>query len=178
MIAALYVDKVGPYPSIPGVDVWDETRDARLYAGPHPVVAHPPCGPWGKFKWRAYADHRDCAPIAVEQVRRSGGVLEHPMGSGLWPHCRLPYPGCLPDKWGGYTIEIRQCDWGHPAEKLTWLYIVGTGDPPPFPPPGRATHCIADDGRGLPHLPKRLRHITPMPMALWLVEVARRCRKM
>ena len=34
MIAALYVAKGGAYFGIPGVDPWDEARDARLYAGP------------------------------------------------------------------------------------------------------------------------------------------------
>ena len=43
MIAALYIDPRGPYPKMAEVDCWDETRDARLYDGPHAIVAHPPC---------------------------------------------------------------------------------------------------------------------------------------
>lgn len=39
MIAALYVQRGGVYWACPGVDPWDEVRDARLYAGPWPVVA-------------------------------------------------------------------------------------------------------------------------------------------
>ena len=41
MIAALYVLPDGPYANLPDVDPWDKARDARLYAGPHPVVAPP-----------------------------------------------------------------------------------------------------------------------------------------
>ncbi len=47
MIAALYVETDGTYFDVPGVDAWDEERDARTYTGPHPVVAHPPCQLWG-----------------------------------------------------------------------------------------------------------------------------------
>ena len=43
MIAALFVQKNGAYFDLPDVDPWDEERDARLYSGPHPVVAHPQC---------------------------------------------------------------------------------------------------------------------------------------
>ena len=43
MIAALYVQRGGVYFDLAGVDPWDEQRDARRYAGPWPVVAHPPC---------------------------------------------------------------------------------------------------------------------------------------
>jgi hypothetical protein len=31
VIAALYVRRDGPYWDLPGVDPWDEERDARLY---------------------------------------------------------------------------------------------------------------------------------------------------
>ena len=46
MVAALYVETNGVYAGLPDVDLWDEARDARLYAGPWPVVAHPPCARW------------------------------------------------------------------------------------------------------------------------------------
>jgi hypothetical protein len=174
-VAALYVDPRGPYPTL-GVDCWDEARDARTYDGPYPVVAHPPCGPWGRLRHLYRGAEHDCAPRAVEQVREFGGALEHPAGSKLWGACGLPHPsrsyvGCqggsisgylvggesvgecgeLPtDECGGYTIEVNQCEWGHVARKRTWLYLVGVPrdalEAPPFP--GREpTHWISG-GRG------------------------------
>lgn len=49
MIAALFVEVDGCYAGLPDVDPWPIERDARQYAGPHPVVAHPPCQRWGRF---------------------------------------------------------------------------------------------------------------------------------
>lgn len=48
-VAALFVDAAGSYADLAGVDLWDEARDARLYPGTAPVVAHPPCQRWGKL---------------------------------------------------------------------------------------------------------------------------------
>jgi hypothetical protein len=107
------------------------------------VVAHPPCGPWGKLRHLSKNDDWRCAPKAVQQVRRYGGVLEHPANSLLWPTVDLPYPGELPDAWNGRTIEVCQCDWGHPARKRTWLYIVGVPLPTLFPPAREPTHWVS-----------------------------------
>ena len=71
-VAALYVDRRGPYWNRPDVDAWDVERDARKYAGPWPVVAHPPCGPWGALRHLYKGNEHDCAPRAVEQVRTFG----------------------------------------------------------------------------------------------------------
>ena len=43
-VAALYVEPDGVYSALPDVDPWPVHRDARAYAGPYPVVAHPPSG--------------------------------------------------------------------------------------------------------------------------------------
>ena len=56
-VAALYVDPRGCYAGLPDVDVWDEQRDARTYAGPHPVVAHPPCSRWCRLAGLVEARH-------------------------------------------------------------------------------------------------------------------------
>jgi hypothetical protein len=67
-VAALYVDALGCYPRMAGVDAWDVTRDARLYAGPWPVVAHPPCGSWGLMHRLHRRADGDCAIHAVRAV--------------------------------------------------------------------------------------------------------------
>lgn len=183
MIAALYVDTVrGPYPNIPGVDCWGEDRDATRYAGPWPVVAHPPCGHWGRYSQKAHDDGHT-GPIAVAQVRRWGGVLEHPKDSKLWRHCGMPKPGEGRDAFGGWTLLVRQLDWGHVAEKATWLYIVGCDEVPKMPPsqPKPPPPPLLRTGRQVrgwaEMLAKTKRHLTPPAFAAWLVELALKCAK-
>jgi len=142
MIAALYVKKDGPYFGIEGVDPWDEQRDARLYAGPHPVIAHPPCQRWGKLwagqpLWikrtgerKQKGDDGGCFAAALAAVRRWGGVLEHPWGSHAWPHFGLNTPDrrggwVVADFEGGWTCCVEQGRYGHYARKPTLLYAVG-----------------------------------------------------
>jgi hypothetical protein len=136
MIAALYVETGGCYFGLPHVDPWDQARDARRYAGPWPVVAHPPCERWGRFwngglAWKGEpkrkGDDGGCFAAALAAVRRCGGVLEHPAGSLAWAHFGLIAPpragGWVVADWrGGWTCQIDQGHYGHPARKPTWLY--------------------------------------------------------
>lgn len=185
-VAALYIDPRGPYPRMPGVDCWDEQRDARLYAGPHPIVAHPPCTHYGRLRHLARRDDADCAPIAVEQVRAWGGALEHPSGSLLWKRCGLPLPGEPPDAFGGLTFELCQVDWGHVARKRTWLYVVRARSIPEMPAPREPSHWISGGrGRrgkkarttpvppGIKVCSAQQRRRTPPAFAEWLVSLAR-----
>lgn len=142
MIAALYVAKGGAYFNMPGVDPWDEARDARQYAGPWPVIAHPPRQRWGKLwagqpLWikrtgqrKVKGDDGGCFAAALSAVRKWGGVLEHPWGSYAWPHFNLNTPPregrwIVADFYGGWTCCVEQGRYGHYARKPTLLYAVG-----------------------------------------------------
>ena len=143
-VAALYVDPKGVYAGLPDVDVWDEARDARLYEGPWPVVAHPPCQRWCQLAplnesrlgdgYRV-GDDGGCFAAALAAVRRFGGVLEHPAYSYAWPAFDLPHPSR--NGWqrslfdDGWVTELSQSAYGHEARKRTWLYYVGP-DPAPL----------------------------------------------
>jgi hypothetical protein len=185
-VAALFVRADSVYKTMPGVDAWDEARDARLWPGGAPVVAHPPCRLWAKLRQFAKAAdpvaERQLAIDAVGRVREFGGVIEHPAESTLWAACGLPTPGRAPDRFGGWTAEIRQCDWGHKAEKLTWLYIVGCHPDalPALPERSEPTGVIKPQ-RGVPRdhrkiVTKAEREHTPPALAEWLIELARRTR--
>ena len=135
MIAALYVETDGCYYGLPDVDPWDIIRDAREYAGPHPVVAHPPCQRWGRF-WHGstrkphqfkLGDDGGCFKAALAAVRQFGGVLEHPADSHAWKHFGLTAPERFAG-WQsagdlqGWTCYVEQGHYGHMSRKPTWLY--------------------------------------------------------
>lgn len=194
MIAALFVETDGAYFGLEGVDPWDKTRDARLYQGNHPVVAHPPCQLWGAManvnysRWggehnRPGADG-GCFAAALESVRRSGGVLEHPAKTKAWSAYGLVKPvgvGWQRTIDGGWVCEVWQSAYGHRANKSTWLYYFG--DNHPFGlrwnrPIG--THQVGfHDQRGKaankPTLGKREANATPLAFRDELIRLARGC---
>lgn len=140
MIAALYVQTGGVYFGLPDVDPWDEARDARKYAGPHPVVAHPPCARWSRlagfteFRFGLKrGDDGGCFAAALAAVRGWGGVLEHPEWSRAFGAHGLPRP--IADGWqrtlcGGWVCSVEQGNYGHVVSKPTWLYAYGVDDLP------------------------------------------------
>lgn len=167
MIAALFVDPRGAYAELPDVELWDEARDARRYAGPHPVVAHPPCARWCRLaglveaRWghRRGADG-GCFASALASVRRWGGVLEHPAWSDAWPAFGLNAPPLgggwiAADFQGGWTCYVEQGRYGHAAKKATWLYACGVkslpslrwGHVPDTPTTAIVSRCWKTDPR-------------------------------
>jgi hypothetical protein len=185
VIAVLFARHDSIYKTLPGCEVYDIDRDARSWQGGSPVIAHPPCRMWGRL--RAFAKpregERELCLWAVEQVRKHGGVLEHPAGSTLWDASGLPKPGQR-DEFGGYTLWVSQWWFGHKADKPTWLYILGcrVEDLPPVPfrigePDFVINSCMRAGAKGKrPDVPKADREHTPIALAAWLVEVASKCQ--
>lgn len=141
MIAALYVDPNGIYSGLDGVECWGlPDRDAREYRGPWPVVAHPPCERWGRY-WgggpsarvrREKGDDGGCFGAALSDVKKWGGVLEHPEASHAWTQFNLhrpPRTGGWVRTQGGWSCCVEQGHYGHRARKATWLYYVGPEPP-------------------------------------------------
>lgn len=136
-VAALFVEKDGCYFGLPDVAPWDKDCDARLYPGPWPVVAHPPCERWGRY-WsggpsakvrRVKGDDGGCFAAALAAVRNWGGVLEHPEASHAWRAFDLTPPPksggwVVADFDGGWTCCVEQGHYGHRARKATWLYAA------------------------------------------------------
>lgn len=197
-VSVLYVDPRGVYPKLVA-DWWDEARDARNYAGPNPVVAHPPCSRWCRLA--KFIEHRcghrvgddgGCFRSALSSVRSFGGILEHPSHSIAWDEFRLPDLQTQPyDNYGGHTIEIEQVAWGHKARKTTWLYIVGipvarvVDAAFPWMNRGPWAHYepTAEIGHGMhkrrnyPRIGDREASRTPLAFAEWLIELAAQARR-
>jgi hypothetical protein len=199
MVAALYVQAGGCYFGLDDCDPWCESRDARTYAGPHPVVAHPPCERWGRY-WsggpsakvrRDLGDDGGCFAAALAAVRRWGGVLEHPEGSHAWRRHHLalpPHEGgwVSADFEGGWTCCVEQGAYGHAARKKTWLYAVGCDlpslrwgrAPGSFNRLDEGYHSAEERRRAIKtgicqRLSKRQRAATPLPFRDLLLAIAR-----
>lgn len=185
MIAALYVATGGCYFGLPDVDPWDEARDARLYAGPHRVVAHPPCARWGRYSTGGPShagqyqtgDDGGCFKAALDAVWRWGGVLEHPADSKAWDTFGIRRPprdgGWIRADGQAWTCCVDQQHYGHTASKPTWLYCV-TSKRPPDLVWGCPQVGLGKRGR-LENLSKRQRAATPEAFRDLLLSLARGC---
>jgi hypothetical protein len=194
VIAALFVQKNGAYFGLPDVDPWDEERDARLYAGPYPVVAHPPCSRWCRLaglveaRWgHKKGDDGGCFASALASVRRWGGVLEHPAYSDAWAAFALPVPprsgGWVRGIDGGWSCHVEQGRYGHPAKKATWLYAFGVDELPSLRwgaiPDGESTALVSWCGNRTsafetrPRVGKAVASKTPEEFRAVLLSIAR-----
>ncbi len=186
MIAALYVQRGGVYYGLPDVDPWDEERDARKYAGPWPVVAHPPCSRWCKplamvnetRYGHKVGDDGGCFAMALAAVIAFGGVLEHPAHSAAWDYFGLDNP--VRGKWSKsfkniWTCEVSQAAYGHRAQKLTWLLYSGI-EPGALnwdkPKPSALTSWLPNTRSKLPRLSKKEASATPEPFRDMLISLA------
>jgi len=191
MIAALYVERDGVYSGLPEVDLWDESRDARNYDGPHAVVAHPPCQLWGAM---ALVNHKrwggehnrpgndgGCFAAALASVRRWGGVLEHPARTRAWEAHSLTAPvgiGWAECNTGEWVCEVWQSAYGHLANKATWLFCVSDAEPLPIltARPTGSHQCGGADRRGKarnkPTLSGKYASATPPKFRDFLISIA------
>jgi hypothetical protein len=198
-VAALYIETGGVYVGLPDVDPWDAWRDARRYEGPWPVVAHPPCSRWCQLAYinqkrygHKVGDDGGCFASALAAVRKWGGVLEHPAFSYAWPAFNLPRPARgswtrqlwteflpnMPDRFDAWVTEVSQGAYGHRARKLTWLYYVGAGTPPPLQwevprPSAQVSFCKNHGNSPLPRLSKKEAKATPPAFRDLLLSLAR-----
>lgn len=184
-VSVLFARSDSVYKSFGFCDVWDKERNALLYSGVSPVVAHPPCRAWGRLRYfaRPVPGEKEMAFFAVDQVRRCGGVLEHPVASKLWEEYGLPRPGQGFDECGGYSIQVNQFWWGHKAEKATWLYIVGVdkGKLEPAPLVFSKPEYVVSTTRGAikkPEISKAEREHTPLDFAKFLIDIAIKAAKL
>jgi hypothetical protein len=190
MIAALFVDPRGVYSNLPGVDVWDEKRDARLYPGPWPVVAHPPCQLWTNFaalnfkRWGGEhnrpGNDGGCFASALESVRAWGGVLEHPAFTNAWAAHGLVAPapgGWIKTASSEWVCEVWQSAYGHKARKRTWLFCAGTVPPSLAWHRREGTHQVGWFDRKKPTLGKREASRTPEKFRDVLISIARSVRQ-
>jgi hypothetical protein len=138
-ISALYIDKNGPYANENFIYFCKE-KDARKFKGPNKVIAHPPCDRWGRYwgggpmlhgtnKQKILGDDDGCFAHALWSVRSFGGVIEHPEASHAFKFFGLPIPKFSggwtePDNYGGRSCCVAQGNYGHRAQKMTWLYGV------------------------------------------------------
>lgn len=151
------------YADFPGLDLWPISRDARHYNGPGPIIAHPPCGHWGRYCKVCRLPGRDLGPHCIATARAFAGIVEQPASSSLFRHTLAAGTPEAPDLWGGCLLTTDLWRFGFPSEKLTTVYVV-RGTLPQLPPPR------SGKPRPLERLSRHQRNATPKDFAAFLLE--------
>ena len=151
MIAALYVESRGVYAGLPDVDLRDRDRDARTYAGPWPVVAHPPCARWGRSwggnptqhsRGSSWETTRDASPRPWTRCDGTAVYWSNPKASPAWTGLRTPHA----TESRRVVVTAWQGEWTCCVEKDT------TGTAPARPHGGHPrAACAAVDRRAHRH---------------------------
>lgn len=164
MISILCAKTDSLYKQIPGLDVWDEHRNAYYFTGSNPVITHAPCAQWSSMKAFAHKNDitKDLAFHCLKMVIRNGGIFEHPAGSSFF-------------KEAGVTKNIYSVDqswWGFPARKRTYLFFHKCK---PIEHPILTlgpSLVVASSKKGSPlkEMPKSIRSTTVLPFAHWMIQ--------
>jgi hypothetical protein len=173
----LCVAKNSAYVGMPGLELFDQARDARTFAGGMPLIAHPPCRAWSAHcahQAKPEPGEKELGLWCAEQVKQMGGVLEQPAHSRLWDAAKLPKPGWThsADVW---SMEVWQAWWGYPMRKATWLFFSGISPLSVKTP--LQLHPHGCDRRREQLMSKKERSATTPAFARWLVDVARQSAK-
>jgi len=178
-ITVLFVRKDSIYKELE-TDCWDIEKDARKWTGGEAAIYHPPCRAWGQLSHFAKprADEKELAIWSIKQIRKYGGVLEHPRTSRLWDEMKLP-KGNEIDEYGGFTLCIDQFWFGHKAKKNTLLYICGISkkEVPDYPLKFEPVMHTVDRPRGnygKKQITKKEREATPKLLAEWLIKLVKK----
>ena len=172
-IAILCASRVSVYHSIPGILVFDQDHDARLWQGGSPCIAHPPCRAWSTFtrhQAKPALAEKELGLWCAHMVQTHGGILEQPAHSHLFKAAGLPLPGWTHNK-DSWSIEVCQAWWGYPMLKKTWLFFRFIS-PLDVHIPIRL-HPHGYDRRREQLMSKNQRAATTQAFALWLIQTAR-----
>lgn len=172
-VAVLCASGRSIYHHLPAVEVFDRARDACQFAGPEPVVAHPPCRLWSRTlshcaKSLDAEAEKELGRFCVRKVLQNGGVLEQPAHSALFADMNLPMPN-QPAHPFLFTLYVEQGWFGYPLRKPTWILVSGVPmrDIPPVP------MSLAEPKLSFNQLTHFQKSRTVTALALWLCQIAR-----
>lgn len=177
-MAVLCAHTKSVYHGMEAVEVYDHQRDARSFPGGMPIIAHPPCRAWSAYcshQARPEPGEKELGLWCADQVRQWGGIMEQPAHSRLWEVAGLPMPGTGENDWS-WSMEVWQAWWGFPQKKTTWLYFSGIA--------ASEVHYSlyltrqGESRRSEQLMSRRQRSETTLAFAQWLVEMARKARKL